>query len=701
MSSGNRDNNDAADAATNLNIGLPLTDRQVSALVKKFGDGEYFGHINFGLETGRLTPYRLVECIKSATIQLPSFILLLGYLLRKGMNPNHYFEYSGLGMRQHILSYIYTTLTDKTDFRYIADMFVDAGSSLYLPAFEGTNSERTVRDSISFNEVVGLEETDYNLNSIMGIDPTVKPEIRIKWGYFKTILLDRDFKNNQEQGDILSFLMSLELGERFMMRSIVMYLCVYCNSENCLRKSRDDQLFLNSLGNVNQSTYMAINSQNLNIFKIMMDKGSECNYICMTELIARHNTASKKKDEILTSIFGDMIDYAVLTGSEIDQYQLQYLSLQASAELVERITTNYEETEWNKSCNVIKSGGDSKFASMKLRQMAFNLNINYDLSPEKICEKLSVIANTDRVEFVKESIIRQEERVAKELLNKGEVRGDEDIKRVRCNPKSRLINNPYAYNDARMASYFDQTDGQLYCFTSDLFEGLVKTRKNPYNNKPLPNVFIETIKAQINVLRYLKLDKPKDSKKIGESVREIFDERKSVTNKIGEEIYYDGLILYRLYTEYGEDDYRNRISASFSKIVEKFVELSFVYTVDINNIISSNFLKDRIKDNNRIREPNRNGGIYDTVNNNPGSLPDFKYDSKKFKLISMFKSPKYRNDVINSGFNEISYRVISSHITSLNNFYKNGREMQNNPFYSDYSNNMKYILEYFINYPSA
>ena len=146
---------------------------------------------------------------------------------------------------------------------------------------------------------------------------------------------------------------------------------------------------------------------------------------------------------------------------------------------------------------------------------------------------------------------------------------------------------------------------------------------------------------------------------------------------------------------------RNRISASFSKIVEKFVELSFVYTVDMNNIISSNFLKDRIKDNNRIREPNRNGGIYDTVNNNPGSLPDFKYDSKKFKLISMFKSPKYRNDVINSGFNEISYRVISSHITSLNNFYKNGREMENNPFYSDYSNNMKYILEYFINYPSA
>ena len=479
-----------------------------------------------------------------------------------------------------------------------------------------------------------------------------------------------------------------------------MYLCVYCNSENCLRKSRDDELFFNSLGNVNQSTYMAINSQNLNIFKIMMDKGAECNYICMTELISRHNTASKKKDEILTNIFGDMIDYAILTGSEIDQYQMKYLSLQASAELIERITTNYEETEWNKSCNVIKSGGNSKFASMKLRQMAFNLNINYDLSPEKICEKLSVIANTDRVEFVKESIIRQEERVAKELISKGDVRGDEEIKRVRCNPKSRLINNPYAYNDARMASYFDQSDGELYCFTSDLFEGLIKTRRNPYNNKSLPNVFIETIKAQLNVLRYLKLDKPKDSKKIGDSIKEIFEERKEITNTIGEEIYYDGLVLYRLYTGFGENDYRSKVIKQFSKVIQKFIELSFVYTVDMNNIISSDFLNNPIKDNNDIKGPGKTGGIYDTVKQNNTS-PDFKYDIEKFRLIKMFMNPKYKEDLMSSGVHEIALRVVSYHISSLNNFYKNGRNMQDNRFYSDYTKNMKNILEYSIDNPSS
>ena len=710
-------NNLATEGAKNINLGLTLRDNQVNALLQLFEKGDYFAHINFGIESGRLMPHTLVKNIKLGAFRYHSIILLLGYLLRKGMDPNYYFDILGQGEKMHILYYISTNLPPGNSLEYIIDMFKEAGASLLLPGFKGTNNSRTVKDLLGSNYTDrNYDDDNYNLNGIFGIPllpspprtpapppPRIQgPVLEINWRNFKSILLDKALIGNNDEGDILNFLEQVPLGERFIIRSVVMYLCVYCDAENCLRKSRDDELFLNSLGNMCQSTYMAINSQNLEIFKIIMDKGAECNYICMTELISRHNEASKNNDEILANVYGNMIEYAILTGSEIDEYQLKFLSLQASAELIENIKTNYEETEWNKSCNIIKNGSGSKFASQKLRQMAFNLNINYDLAPEKICEKLSVIANMDRVMFLKESIIRQEERIRRELIDNGDVSGEEPLLRTKCNAKSRLINNPYAYNDARMASYFDQYDGELYCFTSDLFEGLINTRKNPYNAKPLPRVFIETIKAQLNILKFLGLSKPRDNKKIGDSMKEIFDERKSIDNKIGEEIYYDGLVLYRLYTSRGEIDYRRKIDLDFRRVVKKFTEASFFYCVDMNYIIHSDFLKYPAKTNNDITgPPGPDSGVYNLERRSGNVLTMeydafFKYNYDTFKITKMFAGVKYKSSVPASGFNEILFRITSKHVSSLNDFYLNGKDLQNLKFYQDYNNNLENILNYFI-----
>ena len=299
----------------------------------------------------------------------------------------------------------------------------------------------------------------------------------------------------------------------------------------------------------------------------------------------------------------------------------------------------------------------------------------------------------DRVEFVKESIVKQEERLRRELIDKGELSGEEGITRTRCNAKSMLINNPYAYNDARMASYFDERDRELYCFTSDLFEGLIKTRKNPYNNNPLPNVFIETIKAQLNILKYLKLNKPRENKKVGDALKEIFDERPSINNRIGEEIYYDGLVLYRLYTGMGENDYRtNIIDKDFKKIGEKFIKTSFFYCVDINNMIHTDFL--------RGPNPVNYGATISATNTNiyPGqssNVISYEYGSN-FKITEMFQKAKYLSNLPRSGFNEISFRIISKHISMLNDFYTNGKTSQGQSYYTDKTKNMGFILEKLI-----
>ena len=85
-------------------------------------------------------------------------------------------------------------------------------------------------------------------------------------------------------------------------------------------------------------------------------------------------------------------------------------------------------------------------------------------------------------------------------MEAGKIREDDPIERKKCNPKSMIINNPYAYNDARMAFYKDD-NGELWCFTSDFFESMIESEKNPYTDKKLPLLFLETIKTQYNILR--------------------------------------------------------------------------------------------------------------------------------------------------------------------------------------------------------
>ena len=52
---------DAKKAAKNLKLGLPLNKKEISALAEMFCKGEYYGHVEFGLSTGRLYPEDLIK----------------------------------------------------------------------------------------------------------------------------------------------------------------------------------------------------------------------------------------------------------------------------------------------------------------------------------------------------------------------------------------------------------------------------------------------------------------------------------------------------------------------------------------------------------------------------------------------------------------------------------------------------------------
>lgn len=650
----------AKNGAKNLNLGLPLEGKQLKAFADMFAETKYFGHVKFGLENRRLDPEDLISKISEKEADGPGFLLLLGYLLRNGLDANHYFT-GPYNVKIHLAVYINLLNYTARDAKYIRDLLISAGSSFSLPAYTGgrDNSKKTVEEATGYDSANVEDEEDYNLKDFLKYDK----DINIKWKDFKSILLDQRY-TNEDKKDVFDFLNKVNDDEQFLMRTVVLYLSSITGALDCLRESRDDQLFMNSLGNMNQAAYIAINSQNLEVFKIVIDKGAECNYLCVTEIIARHNAAGAEDDNILKDIYGEMLSYAVLTGSEIDSYQMQYLSLEASVELVEKITSNYEEPEWKKACKRTVPGDKKQFSVKKLRQIAFNLNLNFNLSPTSICDKLEKISNIDRLEYAKGSIERQEERVRRALIEVGDIREGDGLERTRCNAKSRLINNPYAYNDARMAFYRDD-DGELWCFTSDLFEPMINSKRNPYTNKKLPALFLATITTQLNILKLLDLARPKDNKSVSQAYEETFVKKGKIDNEFSEEIYVRAVNSYRLNNAGGgtELDFRSKIITDSKKKLQQFVLLTFLYSISYEYDMFPDFVRTL-----EIRKRSGNMSAYLTIP--PGGI--YYNFNKGFKIWKLFSEAKYIENKIGSNFNELFYRVVSFNLNEFINYFNKG-----------------------------
>ena len=685
-----------------LNEGLTLDYRQLKTLADQFCDGNNLGHVNFGIKTERIDPETMISKLDQQKTQKVGFLFLLSYMIRSGLDPNIYFFTGAANVKVHIAAFIATRVYTGRYADCLYDLLKTAGSSFLSLAYTGSqnNQNETVEDIINKNSKGKINidpEKMFDLDEILDVRPG---NFLIKWSTMKEILLDQKFSKGNS--DVLSFLTDVGQGKQFVMRSIVNYIASRAFSVNCIRETDDRDLILNTSGNMSQSVYFAILSENLDYFQVIMDKGAECDYLCMTELIARHNDASEKRDKILVQIFGDMIEYAVSSGAEIDGHQIQYLSLHASVDLIENIRTNYREPEWKKLCSRVTPGDKKQIPVKRLRQIAFDLNLDFNLSPSFICDKLDQISNMDRVDFATKSIERQQERVERILMEAGKIREGDPLERRRCNPKSMIINNPYAYNDSRMAFYKDE-DGELWCFTSDFFESMIESKKNPYTGRSLPQLFLETIKTQLNILRFLDLASPKDNRNTGQAVGEIFDGQREISNNLSEEFYVSAINIIMLLgvrsgtggtgmgLRLSESDIRSVSLNKKDAILKAFLNLSFYFSVNSEGTIELDFTKNPSKfSQNKIKDLNNNARrILD------GNYSEFTYDMINFKISRQLRRCKYIEKIPMSGFNELFFRVVAYHVLRFYKSYKNGEMTNGAHFYTEGedTNELNYIYK--------
>ena len=252
-----------------------------------------------------------------------------------------------------------------------------------------------------------------------------------------------------------------------------------------------------------------------------------------------------------------------------------------------------------------------------------------------------------------------------------------------------IVNNPYAYNDSRMAFYKDD-NGELWCFTSDFFESMIQSKKNPYTGKSLPQLFLETIKTQMNILKFLDLASPRDNINTGQAVGEIFDGQREISNAISEEFYVSAInIMMLLGVRAGsggggsgfrlsESDIRSISLKNKDGILRQFLNLSFYFSVNSEGTIQLDFTKDPFKMVQNIIER-----FKPPTKILSGANEAFTYDMRKFLVSREFQRCKYIEKIPKSGFNELFFRVIAYHILHFYKNYKNGEMNNGAHFYTE------------------
>jgi len=652
----------AGSGAKKLNEGLPLERSEIASMTSLFLQNQYFAHIKFGIENGRIEPEEIIKNIRKEDAERFEFVLLLGYLLRNGLDSNYYFE-GPYKVSIHIAVFI-NTVADRSQYKdCIYDVLQLRGSNFLSPAYTGGRVDaKTVRDIIKFEK----PPEKINLNKYFYTSGTPPTNYNMEWKEIKKIVLDQNFDFPKTIG-------------KDPLKSVVLFNMVVTTSAISLIDNAEDACFFwNTYLGMQQSVYLSINGQNFEIFQHVLDKGGELDYLSMTELICRYNLAAK--DNILKDTYGQMISYAIKTGAMVDNRQLQMLSLEGSVDLLEGIREDFRNPEWKKLCR--KTQVKSGFANKKLRQIAFDLNIDFGLSSSEICSKLEKISNVDRLTYFNAAMERQKERIARTLMDAGDVRETDTLDRFRCSNRTTLINNPYAFNDGRVAFYVD--DGELWCFTSDLFDSLIATETNPYTKKKLPDSFLETIKSQVNILEFLGLKKSKDQRSIDESLKDVFDSKNEISNRYSDDIYNSFVNEMAILARIRETDIRGILKPlEMDKILTSYLNLSFTYFSDCKDLISLDYTPEGTLEN-----------IIKLTVKNFQTTP-YQFTFQNTRCYQLFKSMKTIDYLKDGKFMEIFYVIIGYLFNHFMRKYIRSKDNKKNTFYqeSDYVTELEAILK--------
>lgn len=429
----------------------------------------------------------LLQAIKLAKTRAD--LLGIGICLRYGGNPNMYIESSGISKHVHVIPYLYRILLSNKATPDVIDnviaLFILSGADITRPVFDpnlgGIRSEQEIMSSEHRQTVYQWMINDgYSLMQIY------------RGGKYKTYFKPEQFRafdillDNVEGPPIkkelsINTMILKALGDRLI-----------------------DHLSLSDHGVLWSNTLLMEAFRYLNVpaFTFIVKAGYIPKYPDINTLLlkAREYKANADKDATIYSSYVavlKMIKVIIENGAELDMEQRE-LVLSISKDLYDELVKIYKVPYWKKVCS--NPHPHQEDIPLRLRQLALTLNIPTN-DFKSVCSNIQAISQSDKEEIKDAAMKRQSVQMGLKMGYLNEfVAGNPPV--LVCENQGLINGRPNDYSDAEI-SYYRDSNGRVWCFTSDKYANILETRKNIHTNEKLPDEFIDEVKFKLSILQKL------------------------------------------------------------------------------------------------------------------------------------------------------------------------------------------------------
>lgn len=419
----------------------------------------------YGLNNGTIAPDQaMIQVIYNISNEL--YVILLALCLRFGADPNLHIDTinNSLG-KIHVIAYLYNIGSKKVN-----NTIVNTCALLLL--LSGSNVMNDIYTVNKTNESVTVEKWldsqgyKYPFKSLISNDIS---------GIEKVVTLD--------SMRLASLLLNNPKLYNGSYKSTDLTEAIRYHSPTCIEDC-PISYYQDSMDYCDLRT--AVHSYNYDAIKYLLIKKEEPSYLLVNTVI--YDMKDKKGKVIIEKQLQQILLLWIKNGVKLDNYHLQLLSIHP--EYLIELKNEYQKPYWIKVCNGDTIHGNT---SEELHHISDNLGITSD-NKQYLCRILKKMNEADPNALLNASKKMVHDRLASEVYNPLEYMGGNYPPLV-CMNMSMFNKDILDVNPNYIAAYKNENDS-VYCFPASMFDTLIDTKMNPYDNTKLPNEFIGQMKCK-------------------------------------------------------------------------------------------------------------------------------------------------------------------------------------------------------------
>ena len=452
-------------------------------------------------------------------------LILLGWILRLGANPNLYVQ-TPLGPA-HIL--IYAIIQARKN--KIANDVLIAMSCMFVVVADSLDISILNNPAYNTELIIKNQKESYNSKLVVEVNNKLNPSIIVSKTKIKeSITIEKWLVENSivslknipqvlfSLGKTIPAIVGTCLDNKelaFMIENEIpsFEFVITCRAVEILKEypmnNNGKHLYIKN-GEV-VGLVQSIDGALLEGFLLFLNSGVTCSYFLINRLCLAIAESINNKDLILTDILTEMLISYISIGGSLDLNQFNIIKL-ADGVLASSIEKMYNQPLWKKIC----SGNINIELPKSLKQLALILGLDPQEDKETLCAEFERITMADFDTLRDNAIARQRQRITNSTSS---ISGMKSFSG--CSNGQQLNIIPEEYSDINMFYYRDGDN--IFCYTSEMFENIILTKKDPTTKKKLDSSILNSISCQLKHLEDLGLD-PLEPLSISQAILKLNEE---------------------------------------------------------------------------------------------------------------------------------------------------------------------------------